>query len=408
MKQTVAVLATLLQVASSLPALSFLTVGPAHATSQATPATPSHEARFDALVGEIGALRADLEKLGRRERTLLGEIDRLELEDALRSREITRLAVQKARAAQELEETHARLVTLTDQIHTAEIALAGHLRQIYETGQLRQVRMVLSVTEPVDVMRAMAYFDVMARRESEAMGVLRQRRAEAESLQSALAAQRQTLEELERENQQRSGELREIRQRSSDLLASVRTERDAHQSAVDELTRAAEDLEKAIVSGSAGVGAGGPGSISLDVTRMRGALPWPVSGVVKVPFGDVKHPRFQTTTPHPGIDIETAPHAPIRAILGGRVVFGRRFSGYGNTVLVDHGGRYLSAYARASVLNVVEGEEVLPGQILGVAAEQSADGGPPTVYFEFRHEGRAVDPAQWLKGRTVTMREGYR
>ena len=403
MKPTTSALATLILVASGL-----LTAGPANATPQSTPATPSHEARFDALVGEIGVLRADLEQLGRRERTLLGEIDRFELEDALRTREIARLAVQKARAAQEQDETRARLVTLTDQIHSAEVALAGHLRQIYETGQLRQVRMVLSVTEPVDVMRAMAYFDVMARRESEAMEVLKQRRLEAESLQSALAAQRQRFDDLERENQRQSDELKEVRQRSSDLLVSVRTERDAHQRAMDELTRAAEELEKAIVSGSAGTAPGGPASITLDVLRMRGALPWPVPGVVKIPFGDVKHPRFQTTTPHPGIDIETAPHAPIRAILGGRVVFGRRFSGYGNTVLLDHGGRYLSVYAHAAVLNVVEGEDVLPGQILGVAAEQAADGGPPTVYFEFRYEGRAVDPSEWLKGRAVTMREGYR
>ena len=376
--------------------------------AQEAPSTPSREARFEALVGEIGDLKEELDKLARRERTLLGDIDRLELEDALRTREIRRLALEKRRAAQERETTRTRLAVLTGQIESAEAALAGHLRHIYETGRLRQVRMVLSVTEPVDVMRAMAYFDVVARRESKAMELLRQRRSEAESLGSALASQQQTMETLERENQAKADELKEVRRRSAEILASVRTERDAHQSAIDELTRAAEDLEKAIVSGSAGAREGAPGSVTLDVTRMRGALPWPVAGVVKIPFGDVKHPRFRTTTPHPGIDIETTPHAPIRAILGGRVVFGRRFPGYGNTVLLDHGGRYLTAYARASVLNVVEGEEVLPGQILGVAAEQSADGGPPTVYFEFRHEGRAVDPAQWLKSRTVTMREGYR
>ena len=381
---------------------------PAHAETEPAAGAPSSEARFEALVSEIGTLREDLEKLGRREKTLLGEIDRLELEDALRTREIERLAVQRARTAREQEETRAALATLTGQIHTAEAALAGHLRQIYETGRLRQVRMVLSVTEPVDVMRAMAYFDVMARRESEAMELLRQRRSQAESLQGELATQTKMMESLERDNIAKAVELRDVRQHSSVLLASVRTERDAHQRAIDELTRAAEDLEQAIVSGTADTDNGAARSVNLDVTRMRGALPWPVPGTVKVPFGDVKHPRFRTTTPHPGIDIETVPHAPIRAILGGRVVFARRFSGYGNTVLLDHGGHYLTAYARAAVLNVVEGEEVLPGQILGVSAERSADGGPPAIYFEFRYEGRAIDPAEWLKAGTVTMREGYR
>src|SRR5262245_6985024 len=177
-----------------------LAAQPSRATEENTPPAPTREARFEALVNEIGVLRDDLEKPSRRERTLLGDIDRFELEDALRTREIERLSIEKTRATREFEDTRLRLVRLTDEVQAAEKALAAHLRQIYQTGQLRQVRMILSVTEPVDVMRAMAYFDVMARRESESMELLRQRRTEAELLQHSLAGQQQMLEGLEHEN----------------------------------------------------------------------------------------------------------------------------------------------------------------------------------------------------------------
>jgi hypothetical protein len=97
-KPTLAALAALIQMATGLQAPALLAAEPADTTTRSAPAPPSPEARFEALVGEIGALRADLEKLDRRERTLLGEIDRFEMEDALRSREIARVAVQKTRA----------------------------------------------------------------------------------------------------------------------------------------------------------------------------------------------------------------------------------------------------------------------------------------------------------------------
>jgi septal ring factor EnvC (AmiA/AmiB activator) len=95
-------------------------------------------------------------------------------------------------------------------------------------------------------------------------------------------------------------------------------------------------------------------------------------------------------------------------VLAGRVVFSRRFSGYGNTILLDHGGHYLSVYARAAVVSVKEGDQVLPGQVIGYSAEQAFDNGPPTVYFEMRRDGRAVDPAQWLMRKAASRREEER
>jgi septal ring factor EnvC (AmiA/AmiB activator) len=370
------------------------------------PPPPSPEAKFEALVREIGVLRSDLDRLDRGERSTVNDMDRLQVEAALRSRELAKLAAQRGTALKDLGESRAKLEAVRREIHAGEEVLARHLREVYKTGRLREVRMILSLTEPVDVMRAVAYLDVVARRQSGAMEVLRRRRAEAETLESSLDDQARTLEDLERQTRARAAELDEVRRRSAALLESTRHQRDASRRAIAEMTRAASELEAAIVSGYASgrPTQGSPTPSPLDVGEWRGALEWPVPGDVKIPFGDIRHPRFGTVTPHPGIDIETGPGTPIRAVLGGRVVFSRLFSGYGNTVLVDHGGRYLSVYARAAVLEVVEGQEVLPGQVLGASAEQAFDNGPPTVYFEFRHVGWAVDPTSWLKRRPAAGR----
>jgi septal ring factor EnvC (AmiA/AmiB activator) len=197
---------------------------------------------------------------------------------------------------------------------------------------------------------------------------------------------------IEREGR-KAEELKEVRARSAEILRSTREDQESHRRAIAELARAASALEKAIVAGSEE----STNPATIDIVALKGAISWPVSGMIDVPFGDIKHPRFKTVTPHPGLDIRTEAAAPIRAVLGGRVVFSRRFSGYGNTVIIDHGGKYLTVYARAAVLKVAEGDEVLTGQVLGLSGDRAFDGGPPTVYFEIRHEGRALDPAAWLK-----------
>jgi septal ring factor EnvC (AmiA/AmiB activator) len=379
-------------------------------SAEGAPPAPPTEAKFESLVSEIGVLRSDLDRLDRRERGIVSDMDRLQVESALCSRELERLSLLRLRTRAELGESRTKLAAARGEIQGGEAALARNLREVYETGQLKEVRMILSLTEPVDVMRAVAYLDVVARRQSDAMEILRRRRAEAERLEASLDDQARTLEDLARQSGERARELQDNKRRSAQLLDSIRKEVGVNRRAIAELTRAASELEAAIVSGYTG------GDVTRqpadpappDVGELRGALEWPVPGVVKVPFGDLRHPRFGTVTPHPGIDIETGPGTPIRAVMGGRVIFSRRFSGYGNTVLVDHGKRYLSVYARAAVLNVVEGEEVLPGQVLGVSAEQAFDNGRPTVYFEFRHEGRAVDPSSWLKRRPTAGREDMR
>ncbi len=72
--------------------------------------------------------------------------------------------------------------------------------------------------------------------------------------------------------------------------------------------------------------------------------------------------------------------------------------GYGLTVIVDHGGGLLSIAAHASVLMVEQGETVRRGRSLAKIGESGSLRGP-FLYFELRHEGRPVDPEEWLRPR---------
>jgi len=385
------------------------------AAQEPVPAAPP-ERHFEALVSEIATLRSELAGIDRREQGVLADLERLQTESELLARESERLELEQARARRELQDSQLALESARRAVETAETRLASQLREVYTMGRQREVRVLLALSEPVDLLRGLAYLDVMARRQSGLLETVRTTRAETEALERTLAARDESLRDLAARKRLKAAEIEGVRARASAMLESIREESDAHRRAIGELTRAAEGLEAAIVASrglldhnDSGENSGGravvPGPPQLDIGILRGAMEWPVQGRIEIPFGDIRHPKFGTVTPHPGLDIEAAPREPIRSVLGGRVLFGRRFSGYGNTVLVDHGDGYLSVYARAAILSVSEGQEVVIGQILGYAADQAFDGGPPTVYFEFRHGGTPVDPAGWLKRRSTNRRD---
>ena len=359
--------------------------------------SPSPRQHFDALVSEIGTLQQELNRLERQERSLLGEVERLDVEASLHAREMDRLVLLREQADREHAEITKNLGLTRDEVASGEALLTRHLREVYTAGRGRDLRVLLAIEEPADLLRRLAYLDAMAQRQAESLDHLNRDRASMRRLEDAVREQAATIEELARRERTRAIAREKARHEAAALLRAAQQDRQSHKNAISELTRAAENLEHAIVSGLAATEQTQGPLVDLDFGALKGVLEWPVEGRVSVPYGDVRHLRFGTMTPHPGLDIETSPRAPVMAVVGGRVVFSRRFSGYGNTVLIDHGKGYLSIYARLGTLWVTEGEQVLSRQTIGLTGDEGVEGGPPLVYFELRTDGSTVDPAGWLK-----------
>jgi septal ring factor EnvC (AmiA/AmiB activator) len=131
------------------------------------------------------------------------------------------------------------------------------------------------------------------------------------------------------------------------------------------------------------------------VAAFKGSLPWPVKGPVVAGFGRRKHPRFDTYTVHNGIEIAAPPGQEVHAVHEGTVVFAERFRGYGLMVILDHGGKHHSLYARLSDVAVSPGQKVAAGDVVGTTGSGSLEG--PGIYFEMRTRGRPEDPLDWLR-----------
>ena len=130
------------------------------------------------------------------------------------------------------------------------------------------------------------------------------------------------------------------------------------------------------------------------------AIPhWPVDGRLTSPYGL----RFRGISPdiHPGVDVAAPAGTPVHAMKPGRVVFASTMSGYGLTVILQHGASTHTLYAHLSEILVRSGEEVNGSTAIGrVGATGNATA--PHLHFEVLRWGQQEDPVPLLGGRPGT------
>ena len=348
--------------------------------------TLSVDERLQRVQERKAALERDLARLRGQEKSLLGEVEALELAVRLREQELdeTALVVQRTRA--ELGATLKRVRELEKSLEGARPFLVAHAKALYKLGELSYVRMLLSVDRPSDIFRGYRFVSTLARRDNDRVARFRADLA-------ALATQRADLERRSQASLHQRAELEQARRnldadrkRKTELLTSLVEKKEMHAAFVQELQDAEEKLRQ-LLAGS------GDGEVAVPVAAFRGALPWPAAGRVRSGFGRRKHPRFDTYTVQNGIEIDAPEGGPVVAVHEGTVAFAEHFKGYGLMVVLDHGGKHHSLYAHLAEVAVAVGQRVAAGDPLGTVG-QGMDGAG--LYFEVRFQGRPEDPMEWL------------
>ncbi|MFM2068358.1 MAG: hypothetical protein RLZZ584_3267, partial [Pseudomonadota bacterium] len=103
------------------------------------------------------------------------------------------------------------------------------------------------------------------------------------------------------------------------------------------------------------------------------------------------HPIHHTWRAHLGVDYSAATGTPVRAVSEGTVEFAGVQGGYGNVVMVSHGGNRSTLYAHLSRIGVHKGQKIAQGQTVGQVGSTGWATGPH-LHFEFKLDGRQMDP----------------
>ena len=126
-----------------------------------------------------------------------------------------------------------------------------------------------------------------------------------------------------------------------------------------------------------------------------GQLAWPVSGTITSPFGMRPNPFGGGVEFHQGLDIAAPMGTTVTAAASGTIISAGWYGGYGNYILIDHGGGMSTGYGHLSQIFVSNGQQVQKGQAIGAVGSTGMSTGPH-LHFEVRIGGKPTDPAAYL------------
>ena len=122
---------------------------------------------------------------------------------------------------------------------------------------------------------------------------------------------------------------------------------------------------------------------------------WPVNGKLLSRFGERQDPFSGEGAFHSGVDIEAAMHTPVHAAADGIVYSAEYNSRYGKLVVIDHGNGMQTRYAHLSSFDVIPGQEVRRGEVIGHSGNTGRVTAPH-LHFEVRVGGSPVNPYPYL------------
>ena len=209
---------------------------------------------------------------------------------------------------------------------------------------------------------------------------------EVQNRRRELNERRLFLLQLEQQQAVKVKQLEENIAKKKELLYKIKHQVKAHEELVAELEKVAAKLKKITLE---------TGLPETDFASLKGSFPMPVEGVVISFFGLEKDSRFATVTTNKGIEVEARFRDPVKVIHGGRVVFAAWMKGYGNLLVVDHGGSYYSVYAHLDEFSCALNDQLQALDIVGRVGRGGLSD-TASLYFEIRKGGVPEDPLTWV------------
>lgn len=334
----------------------------------------------------IAKKRAEIRKVKRTERRICEEIDAVESQIQRAERRIEYVRSRLATLRQEHTVISRRITETERRLAGRRRVLAFRMRQTYQQGRDGFLHVLLASRSMHEYMARSYYIEKIVDADTRLIRAIRSDeldlRADRQRLERQLAEQRS----LETELIARRAEYRASVDRKRDLLADVRTTRRGLEEALDILEQASQDIAARIRAMQMT-----PRGRARMLKAWTGRFIRPVDGPVTSNYGMRFHPILHRSRMHTGVDFGAGYGTPIRAAAGGEVVMASYMRGYGNTVVIDHGGGVTTLYAHCSALLVGEGQSVRQGQVIARVGSTGLSTGPH-LHFEVRHNGTPVNP----------------
>jgi murein hydrolase activator len=361
---------------------------------------------------EIKAKNALLSKTKKVETQVTGELEQIQRSLKEKQSHLVQLGRDLAGVEMGIGQTMAEIERTRKEAEKKRAQIDRRIAALYKAGDTGNLRVIFSSESFPQMSENLRYMKSVLENDKRLFAQYNEDLDHLKGLKSRLEQDATRKEGIRRSMEAKKKEIEQEQSRKATYLVKVRQDKQTYLASLKELQANARRLQNMFerlearnrkAYSARGRSKGGqvaqpPATPVPDhgLGAQKGHLSLPVKGTIVERFGRHKHPDFDSFTVSNGISVAAPTGTPIHAVFEGEVIFADAFKGYGNMVIVDHGGGFFSLYAHAASISKKVGSKVAKNEVLGSVGELDSAKGP-MLYFEIRYQGKPVDPAPWFR-----------
>lgn len=321
-------------------------------------------------------------------------------------REVTELQKKIDVLIADIDESNQKIEKKTEELEIAQEncdkqyeAYCDRAEILLERGSVSYLEILIKADSFSDFLTRLSLIQEITEYDNNRLKELKAHVKEVEEIKKELEDENDTLKALKADEDSKMTVLAEKQAESQAIIDKISSDIDSFESALaaQEKAEAAARAEIARLTAAASRNQSSSSNDSSVASYTGGTFAWPSASTrISSPYGTRVHPITGKIRTHAGIDIDAAHGTNVFAAESGTVlVAGWNSGGYGNYVVIDHGGGISTLYAHCSSLSVSSGQKVSKGQVIAKCGSTGLSTGPH-VHFEVLRNGSHTNPMAYL------------
>ncbi|MDR3331416.1 MAG: peptidoglycan DD-metalloendopeptidase family protein [Synergistaceae bacterium] len=358
----------------------------------------AQEKQLEKMQAQIKTGEEQINKIKKQENVVIKEIATLSnrLSESEQRLKITEL--KRNQVAAKLFDTTTMINETEERLNKAKSLLGGRMVAVYKYGGASEFNLFMSANGAQEALATSYLLARIAEQDKSLISELQLQKGTLDKARAELVKQKAELEDRNKELESQKNTIQKTSQERNKLLEKVRKDKALFQAEQDELLRASGELKgkvNELLSAKKKMQQANKAA-ATPLYYKGGRIAWPLRGNITSPYGTRIHPVFKTKATHTGIDIDGNKGDPVRAAADGEVLYTGWLRGYGQVVILDHGGDLTTVYGHLSGIDAAESAKVKMGDIIGrVGSTGIATGNH--LHFEVRVNGNTTDPMKYLQ-----------
>jgi septal ring factor EnvC (AmiA/AmiB activator) len=356
--------------------------------------------RLKKIEQQIKSVKEEINNLQKKE---IGHLETLhKIEILLRDAEKELQTIEKdlAFAQKEIKATEDEVVIEKEKLKEKTKLLESRLREVYKRSLTGYLEILFNSESFSDFLTRFRYIKNILSLDAEVINDIRQQMKKVENNKINLENREEILSLLKKEVEKEKGNIEFSIKSKKSIINQIDSQKETYLKSLKELEQSSQEIKNIIERIYKQQEEGSKKDSQKEVPTItlqpkKGILALPIQGKLISEYGRQKNNEFNADTFNSGIDISAPLGQVVHAAGSGEVIYTGSIKGYGQIIIIDHGGRVTTLYAHLSKILIDIGDKIKKGQSIGQVGD-SGGVSSTRLHFEVRVEGKPTDPMNWL------------